>query len=162
MQPIAEQADLLRQHGVQVTAQRLAVLRAVSDRPHGTADDVAEAVRTEIGAISRQGVYDALGVLVDRGLLRRIQPAGSPTRFEHRVGDNHHHLVCRSGGQTVDVDCVVGTPPCLHVADDRGYEIDEAEVIYWGLCPACRKRAGDNRAPASTGKRKNSTRGGPQ
>jgi Fe2+ or Zn2+ uptake regulation protein len=159
--PPAEQADLLRQHGVQVTAQRLAVLRAVSDRPHGTADDVAEAVRAEIGAISRQGVYDALGVLVDKGLLRRIQPAGSATRYEHRVGDNHHHLVCRSCGQTVDVDCAVGTAPCLHAADDRGYEIDEAEVIYWGRCPACRKRAGDTRARASTGKRATRTRGGP-
>lgn len=161
MHPPTEQAQLLRQHGVQVTAQRLAVLRAVSDRPHGTADDVAEAVRAEIGAISRQGVYDALGVLVDNGLLRRIQPAGSATRYEHRVGDNHHHLVCRSCGQTVDVDCASGAAPCLHVADDRGYEIDEAEVIYWGRCPACRKRAGVTRARASTGKRRTARRGGP-
>lgn len=131
--------DLLRQHGVQVTAQRLAVLRAVSARPHGTADDVAEAVRAEIGAISRQGVYDALAVLVEKGLLRRIQPAGSPTRYEHRVGDNHHHLVCRSCGETVDIDCAVGAAPCLTPAEDHGYEIDEAEVIYWGRCPACRE-----------------------
>ena len=106
-------ADLLRQNGVQVTAQRLAVLRAVSDRPHGTADDVAEAVRDDIGAISRQAVYDALGVLVDKGLLRRMQPAGSSTRYEHRVGDNHHHLVCRTCGQTVDVDCLVSAASCL-------------------------------------------------
>jgi len=137
-QPTIDPADLLRQHSVQVTAQRLAVLRAVSERPHGTADDVAEVVRGEIGAISRQGVYDALGVLVDKGLVRRIQPAGSSARYEQRVGDNHHHLVCRSCGQTVDVDCAVGTEPCLHVADDRGYEIDEAEVIYWGRCSTCR------------------------
>ncbi len=141
VQPPVEPADLLRQHGVQVTAQRLAVLRAVSDRPHGTADDVAEAVRAEIGAISRQAVYDALGVLVDKGLIRRIQPAGSPARYEHRVGDNHHHLVCRSCGRTVDVDCAIGTTPCLHPADDHGYEIEEAEVIYWGLCPTCREEA---------------------
>lgn len=138
------QADLLRQHGVQVTAQRLAVLRAVSGRPHGTADDVAEAVRAEIGAISRQAVYDVLGVLVGKGILRRIQPAGSPARYEHRVGDNHHHLVCRSCGQTVDVDCADGSAPCLHPVDDRGYDVDEAEVIYWGRCLACRE--GANRA----------------
>jgi len=141
VQPSVDPDDLLRQHGVQVTAQRLAVLRAVSDRPHGTADDVAEVVRAEIGAISRQGVYDALSVLVDKGLVRRIQPAGSPARYEQRVGDNHHHLVCRSCAHTVDVDCAVGTAPCLHPADDQGYEIGEAEVIYWGRCPTCRKEA---------------------
>ena len=140
-QPSIDPAHLLRQHSVQVTAQRLAVLRAVSDRPHSTADDVAEMVRAEIGAISRQGAYDALGVLVDKRLVRRIQPAGSPARYEQRVGDNHHHLVCRSCGQTVDVDCAIGTAPCLHPADDQGYEIGEAEVIYWGRCPTCRKEA---------------------
>jgi Fe2+ or Zn2+ uptake regulation protein len=140
--PLMAPADLLRERGVQVTAQRLAVLRAVSDRPHGTADEVAEAVRGEIGAISRQGVYDALGVLVDKGLLRRIQPAGSATRYERRVGDNHHHLVCRGCGRTVDVDCLVGAAPCLDVADAEGYEIDEAEVIYWGRCAACRAAGG--------------------
>jgi Fur family ferric uptake transcriptional regulator len=139
VQPSVAPADVLRQHGVQVTAQRLAVLRAVSGRPHGTADDVADVVRAEIGAISRQAVYDALGVLVDKGILRRIQPAGSPTRYEHRVGDNHHHLVCRICGRTVDVDCAVGDAPCLHAADEQGYEIDEAEVIYWGRCPSCRE-----------------------
>jgi Fe2+ or Zn2+ uptake regulation protein len=130
-------ADLLRQHGLQVTAQRLAVLRAVSDRPHGTADDLAEAVRVEIGTISRQAVYDALGVLADKGLVRRIQPAGSPARYEDRVGDNHHHLICRSCGRMVDVDCAVGAVPCLTAADDAGYEIDEAEVVFWGRCPEC-------------------------
>jgi Fur family ferric uptake transcriptional regulator len=140
-QQSAESADLLREHGVQVTAQRLAVLRAVAARPHGTADEVAEAVRAEIGAISRQGVYDALGVLAEKGLLRRIQPAGSSARYEQRVGDNHHHLVCRSCGQTEDVDCAVGAAPCLEPSDDRGYEIDEAEVIYWGRCPACKTAA---------------------
>ena len=130
-------ADLLRKHGVQVTAQRLAVLRAVSVHPHGTAHDVTEVVRAEIGAISRQAVYDALGLLADNGLIRRIQPAGSPARYEDRVGDNHHHLICRSCGRMVDVDCAVGDTPCLAAADDSGYEIDEAEVVYWGRCPEC-------------------------
>jgi Fur family ferric uptake transcriptional regulator len=130
-------ADLLRQRGIQVTAQRLAVLRAVAGQPHITADGVAEAVRAEIGAISLQSVYDALGVLVAEGLIRRIQPAGSAARFEDRVGDNHHHLICRVCGRVVDVDCAVGSAPCLTTTDDRGYEIDEAEVAYWGRCPDC-------------------------
>jgi len=136
-------AELLRRHGVQVTAQRLAVLAAVSDRPHRTADDVAQVVRTEIGAISRQAVYNALDLLTGKGLVRRIQPAGSPARFEDRVGDNHHHLICRTCGRMEDVDCAVGTAPCLTAADDAGYEIDEAEVIYWGRCPDCLARAAD-------------------
>jgi len=127
----------LRRHGVQVTAQRLAVLRAVSVRPHGTADDIATVVRAEIGAISRQAVYDALSVLTDKALLRRIQPAGSPARYEDRVADNHHHLICRTCGRMLDVDCAVGETPCLTAADDSGYEVDEAEVIYWGRCPEC-------------------------
>ena len=130
-------ADLLRRHGIQATAQRLAVLEAVSGRPHCTADDVATAVRAEIGVISRQAVYDALGVLADKGLIRRIQPAGSPARYEGRTGDNHHHLICRTCGRMVDVDCAVGAAPCLAPADASGYEIDEAEVIYWGRCPEC-------------------------
>jgi Fe2+ or Zn2+ uptake regulation protein len=130
-------AKTLRTHGVQITAQRLAVLRAVSRRPHCTADDVAEDVRTEIGAISRQAVYDALGILAEKGIIRRIQPAGSPARYEDRIGDNHHHLICRSCGKTVDVDCAVGEAPCLTAADASGYQIDEAEVIYWGTCPEC-------------------------
>ena len=120
-----------------MTAQRLAVLRAVSSQPHVTADAVAEAVRAEIGAISLQSVYDALAILVTEGLLRRIQPSGSPARFEDRVGDNHHHLICRICGRVVDVDCATGSAPCLTAADDSGYEIDEAEVAYWGRCPDC-------------------------
>ena len=132
-------AELLRQKGFKVTAQRLAVLRAVSTRPHVTAEEVAEEVRADIGAISHRAVYDAVGVLADMGLLRRIQPAGSPARYEARVGDNHHHLICRACGRMVDVDCAVGVVPCLTASDDAGYEIDEAEVIYWGRCPACRK-----------------------
>jgi Fur family ferric uptake transcriptional regulator len=134
---ITDPAELLRQRGIQVTAQRLAVLRAVSAQPHVTADAVAEAVRAEIGAISLQSVYDALGVLVAEGLLRRIQPAGSPARFEDRVGDNHHHLICRVCGEMLDIDCAVGSAPCLVAGDDRGFEIDEAEVVYWGRCPDC-------------------------
>jgi Fur family transcriptional regulator, stress-responsive regulator len=130
-------AKILREHAVQVTAQRLAVLRAVSGRPHCTADDVAEEVRGEIGTISRQAVYDALGILAEKGIIRRIQPAGSPALYEDRVGDNHHHLICRTCGKTVDVDCAVGDAPCLNAADASGYQIDEAEVIYWGKCPGC-------------------------
>jgi Fur family ferric uptake transcriptional regulator len=141
-------ANRLRQRGIQVTAQRLAVFRAVAGRPHITADAVAESVRAEIGAISLQSVYDALGVLVAEGLIRRIQPAGSPARFEDRVGDNHHHLICRICGRLVDVDCAVGSAPCLKALDDRGYEIDEAEVAYWGRCPDCVARAN---APSHSG-----------
>jgi Fur family transcriptional regulator, stress-responsive regulator len=130
-------ASVLREHGVHVTAQRLAVLRAVSSHPHRTAEEVGEHVRAEIGTISRQAVYDALGILADNGLIRRIQPAGSPALYECRVGDNHHHLICRSCGKTADVDCTVGNAPCLTPADSAGYQIDEAEVIFWGKCPEC-------------------------
>jgi Fe2+ or Zn2+ uptake regulation protein len=128
---------LLRKHGLQLTAQRLAVLESVSSRPHATADDIAERARAGLGVISRQAVYDALGVLSEKGIIRRIQPAGSPARYESRTGDNHHHLICRSCGRVVDVDCAIGAAPCLTAADDSGYEIDEAEVIYWGRCPEC-------------------------
>jgi len=133
----SDPANLLRQRGIQVTAQRLAVLRAVSAHPHITADGAAEIARTEIGAISLQSVYDALALLVAEGLIRRIQPAGSAARFEDRVGDNHHHLVCRICDRLVDVDCAIGAAPCLTAADDMGYEIDSAEVTYWGVCPEC-------------------------
>jgi Fur family ferric uptake transcriptional regulator len=122
---------------VQVTAQRLAVLRAVSGAPHSTAAHIAAAVRSEIGAISLQAVYDALTTLTEKGIIRRIQPAGSSARYEDRVDDNHHHLICRDCGQMVDVDCAVGQAPCLTAAADSGYSIDEAEVIYWGRCPDC-------------------------
>jgi Fur family ferric uptake transcriptional regulator len=148
-------AARLRERGIQVTAQRLAVLRAVASQPHITADAIADVVRTTIGAISLQSVYDAVGLLVSEGLIRRIQPSGSPARFEDRVGDNHHHLICRSCGRVVDVDCAVGSAPCLTPADDRGYEIDEAEVAYWGRCPDCleqspspSRRDGATAAPA--------------
>jgi Fur family ferric uptake transcriptional regulator len=132
-----DRTELLRAHGVQVTAQRLAVLRAVCERPHGTAAEIAAAVRSEIGTVSLQAVYDALATLTDKGIVRRIQPAGSSARYEDRVDDNHHHLICRTCGRTVDVDCAVGETPCLSAAADFGYEIDEAEVIYWGRCPEC-------------------------
>jgi Fur family transcriptional regulator, stress-responsive regulator len=135
--PSPDERALLRRHGLQVTAQRLAVLRAVADRPHLAADEAYQVVRAEMGAISRQAVYDALAALTDRGLLRRIQPARSPARYEARVGDNHHHLICRACDRMVDVDCAVGTAPCLTAADASGFEIDEAEVIYWGRCPEC-------------------------
>jgi Fur family transcriptional regulator, stress-responsive regulator len=136
-----EPAAVLRDRGYRVTGQRLAVLRAVAREPHLTADAVAETVRAELGAISLQAVYDVLAVLVDVGLIRRIQPAGSPARFEARVRDNHHHVICRSCGSTADVDCAVGTAPCLTAVDNKGYEIDEAEVIYWGRCAECQSRA---------------------
>ncbi|MGE3311634.1 MAG: Fur family transcriptional regulator [Limisphaerales bacterium] len=134
---LQDPAELLRRLGIPITAQRLAVMRAVAKRPHGTADAIALDVRAEIGAISRQAVYDALGMLAQRGLVRRIQPAGSPALYEVRVGDNHHHLICRACGRTADVDCAVGETPCLTAADAAGYRIDEAEVIYWGTCPEC-------------------------
>jgi Fur family transcriptional regulator, stress-responsive regulator len=137
MEQSVDRAALLRDHGVQVTAQRLAVLRAVSERPHSTAAEIEVEVRTELGAVSLQAVYDALGALTEKGIVRRIEPAGSPARYEGRVGDNHHHLICRSCGRTVDVDCAVGSAPCLTAADSAGYEIEEAEVIYWGRCPDC-------------------------
>ncbi len=128
----------LRQHGVQVTAQRLAILDAVSAHPHATTEEITEAVRSCIGSISRQAVYDTLGVFVEKNLIRRIQPTGSVARYEDRVGDNHHHLVCRVCGVVFDIDCTVGSTPCLTVNDDHGFEIDEAEVVYWGRCPTCR------------------------
>jgi Fur family transcriptional regulator, stress-responsive regulator len=141
----ADHAALMRRHGLQVTAQRLAVLRAVAGRPHLTADDAYQVVRAEMGAISRQAVYDALAAFTDRGLLRRIQPGGAPARYENRVGDNHHHLICRACGRVVDVDCAVGYAPCLTAIDASGFEVAEAEVVYWGRCPECVAAAGSQR-----------------
>jgi Fur family transcriptional regulator, stress-responsive regulator len=129
--------SVLRRHSLQITAQRVAVLRAVSGRPHSTADDLDRIVRAELGNVSRQAVYDALAIFTDKGVLRRIQPAGSPARYETRVGDNHHHLICRTCNRMTDVDCAVDYTPCLIASDPAGYEIDEAEVIYWGRCPEC-------------------------
>lgn len=138
---LSDPANLLREHGLQVTAQRLAVLRAVAGRPHCTADEVAKHVRAEIGAISRQAVYDALGMLVEKGIIRRIQPAGSPALYEDRVADKHHHVICRTCGKTVDVGCNLSEAHCATAAADSGYQIDAAEVIYWGTCPECLKQA---------------------
>ncbi len=128
---------LLREHDVQVTAQRLAIMRAVQSHSHATADELTADVRATIGTVSRQAVYDTLSLLVEKNLVRRIQPSGSAARYEDRVGDNHHHLVCRTCGTLVDIDCTVGDAPCLIAADDHGFAIDEAEVIFWGVCHSC-------------------------
>ena len=148
---VSSPAELLRRHGLQVTAQRLAVLAAVADHPHATAEVIEAAVRDRIGAVSRQAVYDALAVLSERGLLRRIQPARSPARYEDRVDDNHHHLVCRDCGQVADVDCALGRAPCLEVIDDHGFLIDEAEIVYWGRCPVCRAARAGGPGPDDSG-----------
>lgn len=139
---VVDNAALLRRSGVQVTAQRLAVLRAVAAGPHSTAADVALAVRSDIGAISLQAVYDALATLTEKGIIRRIQPAGSAARYEDRVDDNHHHVICRACGRMADVDAEGGVRPVSCPVDGSGYEIDEAEVIYWGRCPECAATAG--------------------
>lgn len=135
--PAPATAQLLREAGLRVTRPRVAVLDAVAARPHAETDAVIAAVRADLGMVSHQAVYDVLRALTDAGLLRRIQPTGSVARYETRVGDNHHHVVCRSCGAVADVDCAVGQAPCLTASDDSGFVIDEAEVTYWGLCPAC-------------------------
>ena len=132
---------LLRGAALRVTRPRLAVLSAVHTRPHVDTESVLAAVRAELGAVSHQAVYDVLRALTDAGLLRRIQPAGSVARYEARVDDNHHHVVCRSCGAIADVDCAVDATPCLTASDDAGFVIDEAEVVYWGHCPACTSRS---------------------
>ena len=132
----------LREHGLRVTASRIAVLDSVERLGgHVDAAAIAREARTVIGSVSTQAVYDVLNALTDAELLRRIEPAGSPARYETRVGDNHHHLVCRTCGEVEDVDCAVGEAPCLHASDERGFAIDEAEVIFWGQCAACRAAA---------------------
>jgi Fur family ferric uptake transcriptional regulator len=136
-------SEALRAAGLQVTAQRLAVYRAVEASPHAMADEICQSVRGEIGVISRQAVYDALKAMSEHGLLRRIQPAGSAARYEHRV-DNHHHLACRKCDQLIDIDCAVGEAPCLTAENDHGYQIDEAEVTYWGICPDCQSATGQS------------------
>ena len=128
---------MLRGAALRVTGPRVAVLRALHDHPHADTDSVISVVREDLGVVSNQAVYDVLRALTAAGLVRRIQPAGSVARYEVRVGDNHHHVVCRSCGAISDVDCAVGYTPCLTAAADAGYEIDEAEVIYWGRCPEC-------------------------
>ena len=134
----ADPVQTLREHDLQVTVQRLAVLRAVTARPHATANEFADDVRREIGAISRQSVYDTLVVLTERDIVRRIQPAGFSARYEDRVGDNHHHLICRSCERLVDVECVVDGMVCLAPLDSGDFVVDEAEVTFWGICHSCR------------------------
>jgi Fur family ferric uptake transcriptional regulator len=131
---------MLRDAGLRVTSVRLAVLRTLDRLQHATADDVVQAVRDDIGSASVQAVYDTLHTLTDEGLLRRIEPAGHPARYERRVGDNHHHVVCRSCGAVADVDCTVGPAPCLTPSGTHGFSIDLAEVTFWGLCPDCAAR----------------------
>jgi Fur family ferric uptake transcriptional regulator len=128
---------MLRGAALRITRPRLAVLAAVHEHPHADADAIARLVRAELGEVSTQAVYDVLRALSNAGLLRRIEPAGSPTRYETRVGDNHHHVVCRRCGDIADVECAVGDAPCLIASHSHGYVIDEAEVVYWGVCPAC-------------------------
>jgi len=132
-----ELAAALRDGGLRVTAPRLAVLSAVTEGKHMTAEQVALAARERVGAISTQAVYDVLGALTRGGFVRRIEPERSPARYETRVGDNHHHVVCRSCGAITDVDCVIGDPPCVTPADAGGFVIDEAEITFWGRCPDC-------------------------
>ena len=134
-----ELVQSLREHSVQVTAQRIAVANAVASHPHATAEQITSMVREQIGSISRQAVYDTLSVLEQAGMVRRIQPIGSPARFEDRVGDNHHHIICRNCGALVDIDCAVGLAPCLTPSETHGFDIDEADVSYWGMCPSCQQ-----------------------
>jgi Fe2+ or Zn2+ uptake regulation protein len=133
----ADDVALLRDAGLRVTAPRLAVLSCVRELDHPDVDDVVRAARSRLGAISTQAVYDVLRVFEEAGLVRRIEPAGSPVRYETRVGDNHHHLVCRRCGVVADVDCAVGHAPCLEPASDAGFVVDEADVTFWGICPGC-------------------------
>jgi Fur family ferric uptake transcriptional regulator len=129
--------DLLRTHGLRVTRPRLAVLDVLTQGGHLEVDEITRQVRARIDSVSTQAVYDVLGALSRAGLARRIEPAGSPARYEARVGDNHHHVVCRGCGGIEDVDCVVGQRPCLAPGAGHGFEVDEAEVTFWGLCPSC-------------------------
>ena len=129
--------ELLREASLRVTRPRVAVLRALAAHPHADADEVANLVRQDLGKVSTQAVYDVLKALAEARIVRRIEPQGSPARYETRVGDNHHHVVCRGCGVIGDVDCAVGHTPCLTASDDHGFTIDEAEVVYWGTCPDC-------------------------
>ena len=145
---LRHQAELaLRGAGLRVTGPRVGVLLALGQHPHADADEVIEEVRRHTGSVSVQAVYNVLGALVEAGLVRRIEPAGSRARFEVRVGDNHHHIVCRQCGATTDVDCVVGRRPCLTPSEAQGYVLDEAEVTFWGVCPRCRGRRTPGRDP---------------
>ena len=137
MPPRSDHEQLLRDSALRVTRPRVAVLSAVHAHPHADTETIIGAVRAGLGRVSTQAIYDVLRALTSAGLIRRIEPAGSVARYESRVADNHHHVVCRSCGAMQDVDCAVGSAPCLTASDDHGYSIDEAEVTYWGLCPTC-------------------------
>jgi Fe2+ or Zn2+ uptake regulation protein len=154
--PAVDPAQLLRVSGLRVTRPRVAVLDAVQQHPHASTDVLIEAVRSAAVDVSHQAVYDSLSALTRSGLVRRIQPAGSVARYETRTGDNHHHVVCRSCGSIADVDCATGHTPCLTASEDHGFVIDEAEVVYWGLCPACSSPvpSTDSSAPAPAPPRK--------
>lgn len=141
---------LLRENGIRLTASRVAVLRAADENPHSTADSLAHAVRSRLGAVSTQAVYDALALFTKVGLLRRIEPAGSSARYETLVGDNHHHVVCRRCGALANVDCPTDSPPCLTPPQTHDFVIDEAEVIYWGLCPTCQQSDARDHEPLAT------------
>ena len=132
--------ELLKRAGLRVTSPRLAVLSALQGLPHQSAEAIATAARGRLGSLSTQAVYDNLHLLVDAGLVRRIEPAGSAALFEVQTGDNHHHLVCRACGTAHDVDCAAGAAPCMHPSDHHGFVLDEAEVVFWGLCPACQEK----------------------
>ena len=142
--PTRHPSEVLREHGLRVTRQRVAVMSALSHRPHSGAETVLTAVRADVGQVSHQAVYDVLNTLTERGIVRRIQPAGSTARYELRARDDHHHLVCRGCGSVTDVDCATRTAPCLDTSDlDRhvpGFVVDEAELTFWGLCPSCSTR----------------------
>jgi Fur family ferric uptake transcriptional regulator len=137
---MAEDTERLRAAGLRVTAPRLALLAVLAEAGHATAEELATAVRRRLGTISTQAMYDALASFVTAGLARRVEPAGSPARYEARTGDDHHHVVCRSCGAIADVDCAVGRRPCLTPSESYGFAVDETEVTYWGLCPRCAKR----------------------
>lgn len=141
--PDAATERALRDHDLRVTRPRLAVLEAVEENPHSDTGSIISLVRDEIGDVSHQAVYDVLRVLTEAGLLRHIQPSGSVARYESRVDDNHHHVVCRSCGAVADVDCVTGAAPCMDGSDNHGFEIDECEVTFWGICPTCRTERSD-------------------
>ena len=139
MEPAADIVHQLRDAGLRVTAPRVAVLQVLAEHPHSTAQDVARLTRSRLGSVSTQAVYDVLAAFTEVRLVRRIEPAGSPAMYETRTADNHHHLVCRACGLATDVDCAVGASVCLTPSDDAGYLLDEAEVVFWGLCPDCRR-----------------------
>ncbi|MDF8263470.1 Fur family transcriptional regulator [Luteipulveratus flavus] len=143
---------LLRRSSLRVTAPRVAVLSELQGRPHSDVETISAAVRARLGSVSTQAVYDVLRALADAGLVRRIEPAGHPARYETRVADNHHHVVCRRCGAVDDVDCAIGSAPCLDASSPQGFTVDEAEVIYWGLCPRCQERS-DQDGPTPTKER---------